>query len=162
MADKIRFRELILEDTIKLYNIYAAKEAMKYRGSKPMKNIEDARKFVKNQRKLEGDVLTVRKGVEILSRKELIGSSMFRINVNKKDECEIGYSIGREFWGQNLGNEIVNLMLRKIEESSLIRRIIAWSNINNIASIKILKNNGFCQIEEERNQDICLYVKMKK
>ncbi len=157
MASEIRFRELCMEDVNELFKIYSDKEAMKFRGSKPMENIEEAKKYVENKKLLKGDILTFRKGVELEKTKELIGSVMYRFNEDRKNECEIGYSIGRRFWGQGLGKEIVNTLLKTIEEQQSIDTVVAWSNKENIASIKILEKIGFIRIEQDESQMINLY-----
>ncbi|MFK7906448.1 MAG: GNAT family N-acetyltransferase [Chitinophagales bacterium] len=160
MTIRIRFRELNMEDVVQLYEIYSDKEAMKYRGSKPMETIEDAKVFVRNKEVFKGDTLTIRKAIELAQTKELIGSVMYRSDRNRKNECEIGYSIGREFWGQGFGKEIVEAMLNEIEEKEEIKEVVAWSNRENIASIKILEKTGFQLIEEGINE--CKYLYQKK
>lgn len=159
MTGKIKFRELRYGDKNKLFEIYSDKEAMKYRGSRPMESIEDANLFIQNQKLLEGNILTIRQGVELVKDRELIGCSMYKFDKNKSDECEIGYSIGRKFWGRGLGKEIVHVLLKMIAENKEINDVIAWSNAENIASIKILEYNGFHRVEQDENQNNYLYRK---
>lgn len=64
---------------------------MKYRGSKPMESIDDAIDFVKAQSLKKDQTFTIRKAVELVQTKELIGSVMFRFYENQKHTCEIGY-----------------------------------------------------------------------
>ncbi len=146
---RLRFRELKMDDAKRLYEVYSDKEAMKFRGSKPMETLEDAKEFIRNQRLVNQELVTVRQGVESLKEAELIGSIMYRFNRVKKNECEIGYSIGRKFWGQGFGNEIVKLMVETLKKNTEIENVIAWSNKANIPSIKILEKNGFTFIEQE-------------
>ena len=68
------------------YEIYSDKEAMKYRGSKAMESIEDAKTYVDNKSLLDGPVLTTRKAVELLETEELIGSVMYRFDDRKKED----------------------------------------------------------------------------
>ena len=152
MSGRIRFRELNKKDVNKLFEIYSDKEAMKYRGSKPMETIQDAQKFVKNKRIEDKKELTIRKGVELIATNELIGSVMYRFNRNRVHACEIGYSIGRRYWRKGLGEEIVRAMLKTIIEKKGIREIIAWSEKENIASIKLLTKIGFQLVEQAGNQ----------
>ncbi len=159
MSNKIRFRELDIDDVKSLYEIYSDKEAMKYRGSKPIENIDDAKEYITKQKTLNGNVLTIRKGIEILQEKKLIGSVMFRFDKNQEKECEIGYSIGRKFWKKGFGNEIVKNMLETIKQNKDIENVIAWTNKRNIASIKILEKNGFDTIQQEESSDNYYYRK---
>ena len=160
MSEKVKFRELTMTDTGMLFGIYSDKEAMKYRGSKPMQTIDDAKNFVKNTKVKKMEILTIRKGIELVKTKELIGSVMYRFNENKKNECEIGYSIGRQFWGKGLGKEIVKTMIKAIKEKNEINKIVAWSNKENIASVKILEKIGFKRISQTEYENSYLYHKI--
>lgn len=145
-------------DVTDLFKIYSDKEAMKYRGSKPMQTLDDAKQYVKNRELKEGNILTLREGIELVQTKELIGSVMYRYDEHKKNECEIGYSIGRQFWGQGFGKVIVKLMVKTLEEETSTQTITAWSNKENIASIKILEKLGFQQIDQTESQENNLYI----
>ena len=162
MTGRIRFRELNKKDVHKLFEIYSDKEAMKYRGSKPMETIEDAKRFVENKRIEDKKELTIRKGVELIETNELIGSVMFRFHKDRKHACEIGYSIGRNYWGQGLGEEIVRAMLKTIVEKKAIKEIIAWSHKENTASIKLLIKIGFQLIKQEANHNNLFFRKVIK
>lgn len=159
MSNIIKFRTLAIGDIKSLCEIYSDKEAMKYRGSKPIETVEDAEEYIKNQKILIGSVLTIRKGIISLKDQELIGSVMYRFDENQPEKCEIGYSIGRKFWGKGFGKEIVKNLLESIEENQGIQNVIAWTNKQNIASIKILEHNGFQRIEQEENSANYLYSK---
>ena len=81
---RVKFRELKMDDAKRLYEVYSDKEAMKFRGSKPMETLEDAKVFIRNQRLMNQELVTVRQGVESLKEAELIGSIMYRFNRVKK------------------------------------------------------------------------------
>jgi len=130
---------------------------MKFRGSKPMETLEAAVSYVENRRLLKDKTLTIREGVELVKTQELIGSIMYRFDEDRKKECEIGYSIGRKFWGQGFGKKIVRELLRSLEENESVAIVIAWSNKENIASIKILEKVGFLRVEQEESQSNYLY-----
>lgn len=157
--NKIKFRKLEHNDKHPLFLIYSDKTAMKYRGSKPMKRIEDAELFIQNQTLEEGIIRTIRQGIESVEEKQLIGTVMYRFNKNNTDACEIGYSIGRAFWRKGFGKEIVKVMLKTIQENKEIHTVIAWSNIENIASIKVLEHNEFQRTEQTEYQNCYLYKK---
>ena len=150
---RIRFRNLHLSDAKKLYEIYSDKEAMKFRGSKPMESIEDAIIFVQNQRVAKNKVLTIRKGIELIGSEKLIGSVMYRYRDASVEECEIGYSIGRQFWGKGFGKEIVKALIDDLRKNEAMKKIFAWSHKENIASVKILEHNGF-QLTEQAESTI--------
>ena len=142
-ASRVRFRPLALADVDTLYAIYADEDAMKYRGSKHMDSIEEARLFVERQKLVEGKTTVIRKGVELVSGQTLIGSVMYKYDQAQAGVCEIGCSIGRKYWGQGLGKEALRLMAIELKNEPTLNTIIAWCHHDNIASIKVLESNGF-------------------
>jgi len=78
-----------------------------------------------------------------------MGSSAFIIN-NDFTEGEIEYMLLPEYWGKGYGREIVRELLKKAEERKSIQQVTAIIDPNNIASKKILLNNGFesCKLYE--------------
>ncbi len=151
LSNKIVFRRLIEKDANKLFEIYSDKIAMKYRGSKVMECIEDAKSFISNQELKEKNKTTIRKGIDLKDKNELIGSVMYRFYKDKEGECEIGYSIGAKYWGQGLGKEIVRVLVESIRKNAEVKKIMAWSHKDNIASIKILEKNGFELVKQQDN-----------
>lgn len=78
-----------------------------------------------------------------------MGSSALIIN-NDFTEAEIEYMLLPDYWGKGYGSEIVRELLKKAEETTSIQQVTAIIDPNNIASKKILLNNGFvsCKIYE--------------
>lgn len=149
MTTDITIRSLHLDDTAALYTIYSDAEAMKYRGSAPMQSLEDAQQYVAHSDHYNQGTRTLRKAVVLTNTQTLLGSVMFRFQDSQPSKCEIGYSIGRSFWGQGLGKTIVGAMLQDLEQQPIIQTITAWSHQDNKASIKILEQWGFEQVAQE-------------
>ncbi len=157
LKEKIKFRALAPRDVEDLFEIYSDKEAMKFRGSQPMKTLDDAKKYVADKKVLQGKTLTIRMAVECVQSKKIIGSVMYRFDVNNQSECQIGYSIGRKFWGQGFGNEMVHILLQTLKEKKTVKEVIAWTNKANVASIKILEKNKFLQVAQNEHPERYLY-----
>jgi len=158
-SERLIFRDLEQKDAKKLLDIYADKEAMKYRGSKAMTTIDDAVNFIINQKTEFENVYTIRKGIETKEKKELIGSVMYKYDAKMETECEIGYSIGANFWNRGFGRAIIKAMLKNLKEQGKITLVKAWTRKGNVASTRILELNGFQQIEQDKFADAYLYVK---
>jgi len=129
----LKFKFLLQSDTSILFKIYSDKEAMRFRGS--------------------------RRGVELEESGELIGSVMFRYDDMKDGICEIGYSIGKQYWGKGFGTEIVKEILKTLQKEQRIHTAIAWSHKENISSIKILERLGFTRTPQKESDVNDLFVK---
>ncbi|TDE44913.1 N-acetyltransferase [Flavobacterium rhamnosiphilum] len=139
-TDRLKIRNLALEDKKSLFEIYSDKEAMRFRGSKPFETIEEVvemlnRTFQKLESKEE-----FRYAVDLKENNEIIGT--FLIKPISENECEIGYSIGKNYWGRGYGKELVKGMLKYIKKLPF-KTIVATSRKENISSIMLLESVGF-------------------
>lgn len=58
-------------------------------------------------------------------------------------EVEIGYDIGREYWGQGLATEASRAVLRFAFENTSVERIVGVAMPDNIGSWRVLEHLGF-------------------
>lgn len=103
-TNKFTFRKLVDTDAYKLFEIYSDKEAMRYRGSGPMKSIEDAVKFINDQLLETDTTMTHRKAVILEDTNELVGTVMLRF---EKDNKSVTLSVG------SIGAKVMDLLLFK-------------------------------------------------
>jgi RimJ/RimL family protein N-acetyltransferase len=66
--------------------------------------------------------------------------------LHEKGHREIGYWIGREFWGNGVATEAV----RQLLQSEQRRPVEGWTSQQNVASGRVLEKNGFVY---ERDED---------
>ena len=62
---------------------------------------------------------------------------------------EVGYWIGKEFWGRGIATEALSLLLREVTERPLYAHVAR----SNIGSIRVLEKCGFTAIGGERHVD---------
>jgi ribosomal-protein-alanine N-acetyltransferase len=73
----------------------------------------------------------------------LCGSVGFKGPPDERGMVEIGYSVVSEFEGQGLATEMVAGMVRWAKQQPQVKQIVAETNIDNEASIRVLERNGF-------------------
>ncbi|WOO87600.1 GNAT family N-acetyltransferase [Mollicutes bacterium LVI A0039] len=66
--------------------------------------------------------------------------NLFLLDDTSEQIAELGYRIGSNYTGMGIATEAVKLLLK---ESINVKRIIAGTDENNIASQKVLEKNGF-------------------
>jgi ribosomal-protein-alanine N-acetyltransferase len=59
--------------------------------------------------------------------------------------AEVGYWLGREFWGRGIGTRALSLFLAPGEEET--RPLYAEAAVHNVASVRALKRHGFDELE---------------
>jgi RimJ/RimL family protein N-acetyltransferase len=62
---------------------------------------------------------------------------------------EVGYWLGREFWGKGIATEALAVLLREVTERPLYARVAT----SNVGSIRVLEKCGFTTIGSERHAD---------
>lgn len=144
LTKRLKFRELSDEDANALFEIYSDEEAMKFRATPAMKTIADAHQMINRAKITKASNYEIRFAVEELSSQNLIGTCMYQPLENK---AIIGYSIGRKFWNNGFGNEIVAFLIELLAQKDYLQ-IEAWVQKGNTASDKILTKNGFQMVHQ--------------
>jgi RimJ/RimL family protein N-acetyltransferase len=66
-------------------------------------------------------------------------------------EREVGYWLGREFWGKGIATQALSLFLQQVTA----RPLVAYVAKHNLASIRVLEKCGFKQLDE-RDEEVIL------
>lgn len=94
-------------------------------------------------------------GFWFIVRKEdraVVGSADFKDVPNDRGEVEIGYGLGRAFEGNGYMTEAVRAMCAWAKEQPGVRRILAETELDGLASQRVLKRCGFR--ERERGETV--------
>ena len=62
-------------------------------------------------------------------------------------EIEIGYRIREEYWGKGIATEVAKGLIRFSKDVLGIRKVIAFVNVENYASIRVLEKAGMLNAE---------------
>jgi len=150
--ERLYFRPLVIEDKEQLLHIYSDKDAMQYRGSKPLETIEDAKRMVLQahqewENKTKTRMAVIQKGTEVL-----IGTAMYFFE--SPTAVEIGFSIGRDFWKYGLGQEGTEGLMEYVKaHEPEVTTIIGIARSGNKKSIKMMQNIGFTEIVDYDGED---------
>ncbi len=81
-------------------------------------------------------------GIALLDDNSIIGRiDLLRID-EKNESCSFAYMLGKEFWGQGYGTEVLNAVFTFAFEKLEIKSIIADHISENIASGKVMQKAG--------------------
>ena len=142
-ASRIRLRWISDKDTDAFYAIYSNPEVMRYWSTPPLADREAAANLVKKIQEDWKRRLILKWGIALRTDDQLIGSiTLFNLDFNHR-RAEIGYALGREFWGQGYMNEALIALLKYAFEDLNLHRIEADVDPRNTASIKTVERLGF-------------------
>ncbi|MEK6508514.1 GNAT family N-acetyltransferase [Myroides sp. C4067] len=143
--DRLYFRPLVIEDKEQLLYIYSDKDAMQYRGSKPLETIEEAENMVHQAHQEWESRTKMRMAVIEKDTEVLIGTAMYFFE--SPTAVEIGFSIGRDFWKYGYGQEgTIGLMEYIKANEPNVTTIVGIARSGNEKSLKMMANIGFVEV----------------
>lgn len=143
MQNRIYFEKFVSDDDFRYYLNLVSNEKVMVMNYGRVFTLEEAnliyKSMLKNNEDYEG--FGYFKVFEKAAN-DFIGSGAITIN-NDFSEAEIEYMLMPDYWEKGYGSEIVRELLKKVEGAKGIYKVIAITDPDNLASKKILLNNGF-------------------
>lgn len=158
-SERLITGQLCKADTPTLFQMYSDREAMKYRGSGPMKSIAEAEKMVVDQLKINGQSSALRLAIRNKPNNHLIGTLLLKWDENKPTQCEIGFSFGKQYWNNGYGKETFKMIEERLKSVEEVEEIKAWCRNENIASIRIFEKAGFSKVGQNEYPESILFIK---
>ncbi len=144
-TNRLILRSLTEADFPAIFAIYSDPDAMRYWNRPPMRHINEARRLVFNAKKRFSMQKSVRWGLTLRGDDLIIGNcTLFRLDLTSR-RAEIGYILGREFWGQGYMWEAATAVLEYgfSPEGLNLNRVEAELDPRNKASAQLLERLGF-------------------
>lgn len=143
-SERLYFRELLMSDAPRLFEIYSDKEAMQYRQSPSHQTIEDTYEMLNREVEKKESGYEYRYGILSKNNHQLIGTIMYQ---PLQQKAIIGYSLAKESWGKGYATEVVQWMCDLLKQKNFTT-VEAWVLKENSASCKVLEKNGFYKISQ--------------
>ncbi|HNB52184.1 MAG TPA: GNAT family N-acetyltransferase [Anaerolineales bacterium] len=142
-TSRLTIRLLAEPDRAPLFDIFSHPEVMRYWSSPPWTALAQADKMILSTREgyETGDYLQL--GIERTADHALMGTcTLFSINFQCR-RAEIGYALGRPYWGQGYMHEALQRWVQYAFEDLNLNRLEADIDPRNLASAKALQRLGF-------------------
>ena len=144
-TERLILRTWTLDDAPRLFEICGDAEVMKYLGTgKPYKTVEQADEFLRWATEYQKENGFCRWAITLRENREIVGSCGFA-RPHGTEEIELGYLLAREFWGKGFATEAAAACLNHGFKKLEFREIIALTDLENIASHRVLEKIGFIQ-----------------
>jgi ribosomal-protein-alanine N-acetyltransferase len=79
--------------------------------------------------------------IELRNSGDVIGLTSCRRSA--PESVEIGYCLGRKWWGRGLMSEVLDMLLTSLEADRAVFRIWATCSVDNLRSARLLERAGF-------------------
>jgi RimJ/RimL family protein N-acetyltransferase len=102
-----------------------------------------AQDFIKDTAKKIKAGVSFDLGIVAEDNNEVVGMVAIRIKDNKAGVGEIGYWLGRKFWGKGIASEAAAMILKFAFQDLKLKKVYGKVMRPNTASVKILGKNNF-------------------
>lgn len=142
-ASRITLRMLRDADVPALIEIFGDVDAMKYFGMPALKGIEDARRLLDDIRRFAEAGTLFQWGVARNRDDEVIGTTTLYHVDQRNRRAEIGFAVGRAYWGGGYATEAVTRLIAHAFDDLDLHRLEADPDPRNAASIRVLEKLHF-------------------
>ena len=156
---RLALRKWTNADCDALFEILRDAEVVRYIGNGKPFSLEKTRKFLEKMEKSERENGFCRWQVVEKASSEIVGSCGFG-RIAETNEIELGYLFAQKHWGKGFATEIAESTLAYGFNNLNFREIIALTDLENIASQKVLEKIGFTKrgIEIYDNEETLVYL----
>jgi ribosomal-protein-alanine N-acetyltransferase len=153
---RLRLRLPQLDDAAALLAVLGDPEVTRYHNVPTLTTLGDARALLERLDQRFAAHETIRWAIELGQHREMIGTvGLLRFDLAHR-RAEVGYEIGRRWWGRGLASEATAAVVRYAFSVLGLHRIEAGVLPGNDASVRVLQKLGF--LEEGLRRDY-LYFK---
>jgi RimJ/RimL family protein N-acetyltransferase len=139
---RLLLRPPVLDDAAALFQQVARDPAVtKYLQWAPHPDVATTRRVITEKINVNDSERTW--AIELKRNRQLIGLTSCRRPVTHS--VEIGYCLGRRWWGQGFMPEVLDLLLTALEADRKVFRVWATCSVYNDRSARLLERMGFVQ-----------------
>jgi RimJ/RimL family protein N-acetyltransferase len=142
-TSRLTLRWISEDDIDSLYEIFSDPQVMRYWATTPLLDREAAVAMQSDIAKGNLNDTVWKWGVALSDNDKLIGTcTLFHLNLDN-GRAEIGYALGRAYWGNGYMNEALKALVKHAFEVVQLRRLEADVDPRNAGSIRTLERLGF-------------------
>lgn len=142
-TSRLLLRKLSQEDIPALFDTFSHPEVMRFWSSPPMKSLSEAKELLTKIQEGYQTYTCFQMGIERREDSLLIGTcTLFKIHESNR-RAEIGYALGRPYWGSGYMHEALSVLIGFAFSTLNFNRLEADIDPRNTASAKTLTRLGF-------------------
>lgn len=142
-GQRIALRALGDDDVPGLFAIFSDPEVMRHWDSPPLKSTADAAALFRDIREGFETRRLFQWGISDQTDGRVIGTcTLFRLDRSHR-RAEIGFALGRRYWGKGLATEALRALIAFAFEQLNLHRLEADADPRNDRSLRLLERQGF-------------------
>lgn len=152
-TDRLVLRQVTKEDAEDMLMYLSDQDVMKHYGMEPFKSLDDVLDEIFWYQSIFEINTGIRWGITLKGQDKVIGSCGFLNRVPQHYRSEIGFELSKDFWGQGIASEALELVIKYGFEQLKLQRIQALIEPQNISSQKLVERKGFIKEGLLRNYE---------
>ncbi len=140
---RLILRKMTRTDVNTLFQIWSDDEVTKYMNMNSFKTIEQAHHMISILNNLYRNKEGIRWGIVRKKDNALIGTCGFNTWIKRSSRGEVGYELGREYWGKGYTTEALKEVLKFGFVNTQLNRVEAFVVPEASKSIRVLEKLGF-------------------
>ena len=145
-SDRLILRRLRASDVDDVYAYACDPDVARYTSWAPHTSPDESRQFVRRVLDAYLEKQVANWGLELKSERKLIGTGGFGSWNTEHGVAEIGYAVGKPYWGQGLMSEAVNAMIEFGFTRMALNRVVIRMDPRNTGSWRVAEKCG-CRFE---------------
>lgn len=145
-TDRLMLRRVRASDEEAIYAYASDPDVARYTSWAPHTSPDETRQFVRQTLDAYREKRVASWGLELRSERALIGTGGYSSWDPEQGVAEIGYAIGRAYWGQGLMTEAVRAIIGFGFERMALHRIVIRMDPRNTGSWRVAEKSG-CRFE---------------
>jgi ribosomal-protein-alanine N-acetyltransferase len=141
---RLQLRPLDVADTQRIFEIWSDPEVMRFYDLAPLTRIEQAEQVVTTLLHDTAERTGIRWAIVAKADARVIGTCGLRLNFAFRS-ASLGFELERRCWRQGLMREALDAALTYAYDHLRMNRIQATTNLDNDASVGLLKSLGFVE-----------------
>jgi ribosomal-protein-alanine N-acetyltransferase len=142
-GEKVNLRIVTRADALNIYHNISDKDISRFTHIPDPYKLEDAYDFIKLTHRQRRKKTAFHFGLENRDNGQIIGGIGLENISEIHRKGEIGYWLGKTFWGKGIMVEAINLMLDFCFTKVKLHRVQAYVFPDNAGSIRVLEKTGF-------------------
>jgi len=140
---RLFLRKILIKDAESLFQYWSDPEVTKHLNINTFTNMEQAYSLIKLLNSLYKKDVGIRWAITIKKDNQVIGTCGYNNWIKRSSRGEIGYELGKDYWGNGYASEAIKEILNYGFKKMKLNRIEAFTVPEAISSIKLLEKFGF-------------------
>lgn len=152
-TERLVLRQVTNNDAEDMLKYLSDQTVMEYYGLEPFKSIDDAVEEILWYQSILEESTGIRWGITLKGQERVIGSCGFLNLAAQHYRSEIGFELSKDYWGQGIASEALEVVIKFGFEHLNLQRIQALIEPQNISSQKLVERKGFIKEGLLRNYE---------